>query len=881
MKNRFGFVEAIGVRLDALISILSFPLKLAWMHFRFVLLVFSVLLLSNGASGQLEDVSAQSIVSGSAGGSFSGCGLSCADFNGDGWDDITLSETEGTIKLYAGGPNGPELTQILTGTGEGRGVLWIDVDEDGDLDLWVVRFEGALELHIQGPDGTLTEEGVERGLPQLEGWRPRGLSANDYDRDGDLDVYITTYHIDTQEAFYPNLFLRNDGTGHFAEVAAEAGVGNGIQTTFQGGWLDYDDDGWDDLWVINDRFLFSNSLYRNLGDGTFEDVAPELGLDVNLDPMTATIFDPDQDGDWDLFSTDVANFAHQFFECTDTGYVDVADAVGVSGVSDYGWGGCVVDIDGDRREDLMVATNFFPSESPSDNRIYMNVEAGLGFNENSAIWPNEQYPVYNLGRFDLDQDRSPDIACHGSLPTVQLLRTTNDGGASRLALRLVGTESNSHAVGARIKVHSGGKVQMQQVDAGADYQTQHAFTRFFGMGDLVSVDSIEVRWPTGITETWYGLSADTAAALIEGTSTAALVEVERECPWEPQGWLLPFPSDSVAMTWNGLPVDSDTVWATTSGLHVLEATWWDGRFSWTQMVGVTVEPIPKLEVTVSPAACPWDSALVQWSAPDSGTVTVNDELPITDVWWASEAVDSLSLVWMHPDGCQLDSIVSVEIPEAVDIEWTLLDAPCAGETGEAEATITGGTPPWSAVWLGLDSDALVAGVYPVQFTDAVGCLVANSVTIEEPDSLDVEISLSYAGLSDTAQVNLSISGGTLPYLVDWSGGFGGGALLAPGFLGWLVEDAQGCIAFGTVEVPSNPLQSVETMAPVHGCVREEGGIRILGQDFAGLEVELHDLTGRLLFRGNVLESGRIPYRVDGVVLVRLTDRLGRSSVWVR
>jgi hypothetical protein len=851
------------------------------MHFRFVLLALGVLLGLNEASGQLEDVSAQYIVSGSAGGSFSGCGLSCADFNGDGWDDITLSETEGTIKLYAGGPAGPELTQTLTGTGEGRGVLWIDVDEDGDLDLWVARFEGALELHIQGPDGSLTEEGVARGLPQLEGWRPRGLSANDYDRDGDLDVYITTYHIDVQDAFYPNLLLRNDGSGYFAEVAEDAGVGNGIQTTFQGGWLDYDDDGWDDLWVINDRLLFSNSLYRNLGDGTFEDVAPDLGLDVNLDPMTATIFDPDQDGDWDLFSTDVVNFAHQFFECTDTGYVDVADAVGVSGIPDYGWGGCVVDIDGDRREDLMVATNFFPSESPSDNRVYMNVESGLGFNENSALWPNEQYPLYNLGRFDLDQDRSPDIACHGSLPTVQLLRTTNDGGASRLALRLVGTESNSHAVGARIKVHSGGKVQMQQVDAGADYQTQHTFTRFFGMGDLVSVDSIEVRWPTGITETWYGLSADTAAVLIEGTSTAALIEVERECPWEPQGWVLPFPSDSVAMIWNGLSVDADTVWATTSGLHMLEVTWWDGRFSWTQTVGATVEPIPTLAVTVSPALCPWDSALVQWVAPDSGMVTVNGEIPFDGVWWESETLDSLSLVWMHPDGCLLDSVVSVVIPDPVNIEWTLLDAPCAGEVGEAAPTLSGGTPPWSVDWMGLEPDALPAGDHSVQFTDAVGCVVLDTIAIGEPDSLEVDISLSYAGLSDTAQVTLSVSGGTLPYLVDWSGGFGDGALLAPGFLGWLVEDAQGCLAFGTVEVSSNPLQSVEALASVHGCVREEGAIRFIGPDVSSLDVELHDLSGRLLFQGKTKDSGRIPFTAEGAVLIRVRDWLGRSSVWVR
>ena len=179
------------------------------MRFRFVLLALSFLLLSNGASGQLEDVSAQYIVSGSAGGSFSGCGLSCADFNGDGWDDITLSETEGTIKLYAGGPNGPELTQILTGTGEGRGVLWIDVDEDGDLDLWVVRFEGHSN-HIQGPDGTLTEEGVERGLPQPRDGGPGVERQRLRSGRGPRCLHHDLSHRDP-ESFYPNLLLRNDG----------------------------------------------------------------------------------------------------------------------------------------------------------------------------------------------------------------------------------------------------------------------------------------------------------------------------------------------------------------------------------------------------------------------------------------------------------------------------------------------------------------------------------------------------------------------------------------------------------------------------------------------------------------------------------------------
>lgn len=828
---------------------------------------------------QLEDVSVQYLISGTTSGSYLGCGLSCADFNGDGRDDLTFSETDGTVSLYQAGEFGMELVQSFEGVGEGRSVLWVDVEEDGDLDLWVARSDGKLELFIQGPDGSLIEESDARGVPELEGLNPRGMSACDYDRDGDLDVYVAAYHISTQPNFYPNLLLQNDGAGNFSNVADSAGVGNGIQTTFQGAWLDYDDDGWDDLWVINDRFLFPNAMYRNLGDGTFVDVAPELGLDDALDPMTATVFDPDQDGDWDLFATDVPNLPHSLYAATDSGYTEVAETAGVAGLTDYGWGGCVLDIDGDRREDLMVATSPFPSEASSDNRVYIGNESGLGFTENPAVWPNEQYPLYHLGRLDLDGDRSPDVACHGSVASLQLLRTTNDGGAARMALRLVGTASNSHAVGARIRVHSGGKVQMQQVDAGADYQTQHSYCRFFGLGNLEAVDSVEVRWPTGVTETWIGLTADTAAVLIEGTANAMLVPVEQECPWSEQGWVVPFSPDAVAMTWNGVAVDSDTVWAGVDGPQVLEATWWDGRFAWSQTVEATSVDVPDLTVVQDSAFCPGDSVLVSWSAPDGGSVSVNGQSTAEDSLWLQTS-GALTVMWLDSSGCSLQAELEVTLPPEVMTTWSVIHPACSGEVGAVSWTIEGGTPPWTVDWGGLDTNAVPAGEHSVIAFDALGCWTMDTVSLLAPDSLQTETFIQHSGLSDTAWVELSISGGAPPYQVEWTGGFGDGGALSPTVLGWLVEDANGCVEFGTVDVPGNPLQGVASIPWEMHCSRDAEGIHFSGHLPPEGWVRIFDSVGRRLMDAP-MTSFWMPLSSPSLLLIQVFDGDGNRRTWVR
>ena len=843
-------------------------------------LCWVVLGIAADGAAQLEDVSSDYVIQASTGEAYVGCGVSCADFNGDGWDDLTLGEEDGVVQLHAGGPDGFDSVQDLTGDGETKGVLWIDIDQDGDLDLWVMHYGGLIQLFVQGSNGTLSEEGQLRGVPQIEGMQPRGCSAVDYDRDGDLDVYVANYNIGGFGS-HPNLLLQNDGNGHFVDVADSAGVGNGIQTSFQGSWLDYDDDGWDDLWVINDRIQFKNALYQNQGDGTFINVADELGLAFSPDPMSATVFDPDQDGDWDLFATDVPNLPNQLWEATDSGYVQMATEAGLDAVSDYGWGACVMDIDGQGREDLMVATNLWPEEPPTDNRVFMNGDSGLVFSLDSSAWPNEQYPLYHLGRLDIDGDRSPDVAGYGPLNSVQMLRTTNDLGSARLALRLVGTASNSHAVGARIKVHAGGAVQMQQVDAGTDYQTQHSYTRFFGVGTHDVVDSIEVRWPTGVTEVWHDVDSDASVILIEGTANAELTALDQACPWEEQGWLLPFSASEVDMTWNGEPVTSDTVWANAPGEFTLEASWWSGRFSWSRTVESAVDVEPVLTVDVDPALCWGDSAWVQWTAPEEGNVFIEGAEATGLTGWTVFLSDTVDLMWVHSPGCGLDQSVVVHIPDSAMLEWDVVLPACAGETGQVDLVVSGGTPPWTADWMGLDPDALFAGVHPVSLVDSLGCALMDTVVVGEPDPLDVEVSWGHLGLSDSAQVELSVTGGTPPMEVQWTGGWGDGTLEAPGFIGWLVQDAAGCFAFGTVDIPSNPLLGVREPLVQLGCVRDESGLLFVGDPAAIHWVHVVDVTGRLLFSGSPDGQGRVALTGVGMVVVRVMDVAGTVRTTIR
>ena len=182
-------------------------------------------------------------------------------------------------------------------------ILWGDYDNDGDPDLFISVYESPSVLMRNDGDLQFTDVSVDAGIPQIIGHKSFGASWGDYDQDGFIDLYITNYNVSTDDVLVENVLLHNEGDGSFTNQTSSAGVGNGLRQSFGAIWFDYDKNGSLDLYVINDKAIFCNTLYRNAGDGTFDDVSSQTNTDIAISAMSATAGDFDNDGWIDLYIT--------------------------------------------------------------------------------------------------------------------------------------------------------------------------------------------------------------------------------------------------------------------------------------------------------------------------------------------------------------------------------------------------------------------------------------------------------------------------------------------------------------------------------------------------------------------------------------------------
>ena len=837
--------------------------------------------------GQIEaqfvDASLDYLMPSSTQAEFLGGGMSFSDFNSDGLDDLTFSDYQGELKFYQQGEDGLEFVDLgIEFEGEPKGVLWFDYDNDGDQDLMLAVNNAPNKLWCN-EDGVFYDCSSFAGIEAATDWMTFGLSAGDYDLDGFLDVYMCNYH-DGAGSTQPNILYHNNGDGTFTDVTAIAGVGNGLAHTFQSVWFEYDFDGYPDLFVINDRDVFPNALYHNQGDGTFINIAPAVGADQSISAMSATVGDADNDGDFDIFCSDVIDSPNLLLEKNEAGYADLSVWSGVAGDL-YSWGGAWIDYDGDMWLDLLVATYRFPLTIAYDNYMYHHMGESLSFSNVSEDWPNGERELYCLGRGDINQDLAPDIVAHGNSSAAQVLVNTAspaNGGAGRLTIRLHGTVSNPDAIGAIIRVYAGDIVQMRQVRCGEDYLTQHAQTQFFGLGDNAYADSVTVDWPSGIHDVWTGVVANEAYFFVERSTHAQILIQGSLCFGEEAEAQFDMEPDEVY--WNGELSPQGGLELDTSGVYALEARWLNGLF----VVHDTLiwESELPLELTVgwSPPACYGEPGVLVWQASELHSVLWGDQI-LPHQGESDTTLAGLLLLGLVSDinGCSATFEFDLSSPSALELSMDYHPALCADDTAWCAVSGLGGTPEYVLDWGVADPTHLLSGVWPVQLTDTNGCEVFDTLNVWIPEPLVLTLQAIHEDEQD-GEVSVDIQGGTPPFEILWNNLETGQVIdsLTAGIYSCVVEDAGGCLAVAAIQIVNVGMVDFDANhddCSSWGVHRSAGRISMFAPlNCSAASIQVFALDGRLMSSAACLGSDcSIAVQDGSSVIVALFDAEGRCQ----
>lgn len=431
-----------------------------------------------------------------------------ADFNGDGWPDIYAATKQGPNKLFlnTGGMHFEEVAMQagVNDPGNSNAALWGDFNNDGWPDLITGNYLDANRLFLNNGNGTFEDATDDYNFGN-EG-PCRSLHAADYDGDGWLDVYVV--NMNSHNAMYRNMGGQSFQNVTFPSGTEDTGIGMGCV------FFDSDNDGDQDLYVTHDGNQV-NKFFQNNGDGTFSENAVEVGLDYQGNCMGVDVADINNDGWLDIYITNLYP-SELFLNDGDGTYTAIGESAGVDD-SGMTWGCVWFDYDLDSEWDLYVVNDF--AFAPTPNHLYHG-NGDLTFDLVSEGDPvlEHNHSDYGLAQGDFDRDGDVDLAIattgSASQPGFQILENQNSSG-HYIRFELEGTSSNRSAVGARVEIHFNGQTRMDEINCGQGYSGASSLVAHFGLADATQVDSMNIRWPSGIESTHGTFDADSTYKIIE------------------------------------------------------------------------------------------------------------------------------------------------------------------------------------------------------------------------------------------------------------------------------------------------------------------------------------------------------------------------------
>jgi len=457
-----------------------------------------------------------------------GGGISFFDFDNDGWDDLTVSSAEGLPVRFYKNNNGifelinlPGINDELFQT---KSVQWVDIDNDGDYDFFATSNQptGDNRLYENVGDLTFVNTTVAAGLSN-PGHQSFGASWGDYNNDSFLDVFVASRFFDSDTQF--NILYKNNGDGTFTDVSVEAQN----DLSFCSAWIDYDKDGWQDIYVSNDKIQNKNILYHNNQDGTFTNVAEAANADLAIDAMSTTIGDYNRDGWLDIYVTN-SQQGNAFLRNNGDGtFTNVAPNNGTLFQS-FAWSSVFLDADLDTDLDLYVSASINnPDSGQLSAAYYNNIGNGLytipddiGFDEDISI-------SYSNAIGDVDNDGKYEIAVLNCLPdNVFLWQNETVTANNWIKIKLEGTESNRQGIGSFIEISVNSEKQYNYTLCGEGYLGQNSSYEFFGIGEATEVDFINIYWLSGIVDVITNPQINSTLTVIEGDPQLGLEEIDQE-----------------------------------------------------------------------------------------------------------------------------------------------------------------------------------------------------------------------------------------------------------------------------------------------------------------------------------------------------------------
>jgi hypothetical protein len=460
-----------------------------------------------------------------------GYSASWGDYNNDGLDDLiqTDNNTGRHNILFKNMGNGVFQKDTAnpiytTSSANTMGTCWGDYNNDGNLDLLVINNMGSgAPVHhnyLFRNDGAgqwtlITDSPIYTD----HGWGLGG-SMVDYDNDGWLDIYIANN--DTV-----NFLYHNNGNGTFTRIYNSAGA---IVTdnfhTYTAVWADYDNDGWQDCYVVNYFMTLpgeNNALYRNNHDGTF---SKDMSLVVNNDQatdMSASWVDYDNDGNLDLFTTSYTGSIYSptnyLYRNNGDGTFTFMNTLVPSMAANQSYGSAWLDFNNDGKLDLVVATN---KTGDRHNYLYRNDGGGVFVNITTDPVVTDVLRSMGVSVSDYDNNGYPDIYIDSWSSTTEPGMYRNKGGSNYwVSLKLVGTVSNKSAIGTRITLWRGGQKQIREVASTTGLYCGSSFTQTFGLGANPAIDSVVIRWPSGQVQMFCNIPVNQKTVITEGTDYSA------------------------------------------------------------------------------------------------------------------------------------------------------------------------------------------------------------------------------------------------------------------------------------------------------------------------------------------------------------------------